>query len=60
MSQLAGVVRLLKTEHDRLNRQIRGISSALSAFGRSLRKADGQTVEDVGCRPEHVSQRLNV
>jgi hypothetical protein len=38
MSQLAGVVRLLKTEHDRLNRQIQGISAALSAFGAAYGK----------------------
>jgi hypothetical protein len=33
MTQLDGVVRLLKTEHDRLSKQLRGISAALSAFG---------------------------
>ena len=38
MSQLAGVVRLLKTEHDRLNRQLQGVSAALSAFGAAYGK----------------------
>ena len=38
MSQLAGVVQLLKTEHDRLNRQLQGISAALSAFGAAYGK----------------------
>ena len=33
MTQIAGVVQLLKKEHDRLTRQIQGISAALSAFG---------------------------
>jgi hypothetical protein len=33
MSQLAGVVQQLKKEHDRLTRQLKGISAALSAFG---------------------------
>jgi hypothetical protein len=33
MSQLAGVVQQLKKEHDRLTRQLHGISAALSAFG---------------------------
>jgi hypothetical protein len=38
MSQLAGVVRLLKTEHDRLTKQLQGISAALSAFGAAYGK----------------------
>ena len=38
MTQLEGVVRLLKTEQDRLTKQMRGISAALSAFG----AADGK------------------
>jgi hypothetical protein len=38
MSQLAGVVRLLKTEHDRLTRQLQGVSAALSAFGAAYGK----------------------
>jgi hypothetical protein len=38
MTQLEGVVRLLKTEHDRLAQQMRGISAALSAFGASYGK----------------------
>ena len=38
MTQLDGAVRLLKAEHDRLTKQIRGISAALSAFGAAYRK----------------------
>ena len=41
MTQLAGVVRLLKTEHDRLAKQIQGISAALSAFGTTYGKQNG-------------------
>jgi hypothetical protein len=33
MTQLSDVVRLLKVEHDRLSKQIQGISAALAAFG---------------------------
>jgi hypothetical protein len=33
LTQIAGIVQLLKKEHDRLTRQIQGISAALSAFG---------------------------
>jgi hypothetical protein len=38
MAQLAVVVRLLKTEHDRLSKQLQGISAALSAFGAAYGK----------------------
>jgi len=38
MTQLDGVVRLLKAEHDRLTKQMRGISAALSAFGATYGK----------------------
>ena len=38
MAQLDGVVRLLKVEHDRLTKQMRGISAALSAFGAAYGK----------------------
>jgi hypothetical protein len=41
MTQLAGVVRLLKIEHDRLTKQIHGISAALSAFGAVYGKQNG-------------------
>jgi hypothetical protein len=33
MDNLAGVVRLLKKEQDRLTRELRGIGAALAAFG---------------------------
>jgi len=38
MAQLDGIVRLLKVEHDRLTKQMRGISAALSAFGAAYGK----------------------
>ena len=38
MSNLAGVVRLLKKEQDRLTRELRGIGAALAAFGKSYGK----------------------
>jgi hypothetical protein len=41
MTQLDGAVRLLKMEHDRLTKQIRGISAALSAFGAAYGKRTG-------------------
>lgn len=36
-----GIVRLLKHEHDRLTKQIQGLSAALSAFGAVYGKASG-------------------
>jgi hypothetical protein len=41
MSNLAGVVRLLKKEQDRLTRQLRGIGAALAAFGKTYGKGTG-------------------
>jgi hypothetical protein len=35
MSKLAGVVRLLKKEQDRLSKELRGIGAALAAFGKA-------------------------
>jgi hypothetical protein len=49
MTQLAGVVRLLKSEHSRLTKQIQGISAALSAFGASYGKQNGsRTISAAG------------
>jgi hypothetical protein len=42
MTQLAGVVKLLKKEHARLSRQIQGVSAALSAFGAAYAKPTGK------------------
>jgi hypothetical protein len=42
MSQLAGVVQQLKKEHDRLTKQLQGISAALSAFGAAYGKRTGR------------------
>jgi len=41
MSNLAGVVRLLKKEQDRLTKELRGIGAALAAFGNSFGKGTG-------------------
>jgi len=38
MTQLDGALRLLKAEHDRLTKQMRGIAAALSAFGATYGK----------------------
>ncbi len=38
MSNLAGVVRLLKKEQDRLTKELRGIGAALAAFGKAYGK----------------------
>jgi hypothetical protein len=41
MSDIAGVVRLLKKEQDRLTKELRGISAALAAFGQANGKQTG-------------------
>jgi hypothetical protein len=41
MTKLAGVVQTLKKEHDRLTRELKGISAALSAFGASYARNGG-------------------
>jgi hypothetical protein len=41
MSNLAGVVRLLKKEQDRLSKELRGIGAALAAFGTAYGKSNG-------------------
>jgi hypothetical protein len=41
MTKLVGVVKQLKAEHDRLMKQIRGVSAALSAFGAAYGKGTG-------------------
>jgi hypothetical protein len=41
MSNLAGVVRLLKMEQDRLTKELHRISVALAAFGKTYRKGTG-------------------
>ena len=38
MANLTGVVRLLQKEHDRLIKELRGISAALTAFGKAYGK----------------------
>jgi len=39
--KLDGVVRLLKKEQDRLNKELRGIGAALAAFGKTYGKVHG-------------------
>ena len=41
MSNLTGVVRLLKKEQDRLTKELRGIGAALAAFGKAYGNATG-------------------
>lgn len=41
MDNLAGVVRLLKKEQDRLTKELRGIGAALAAFGNAYGKGTG-------------------
>ena len=41
MDNLAGVIRLLKKEQDRLATELRGIGAALAAFGRTYGKRTG-------------------
>jgi hypothetical protein len=41
MDQLSTVVRLLKSEQDRLTNQLRGITAALAAFGSTYAKGTG-------------------
>lgn len=41
MDNLTGIIRLLKTEQDRLTRELRGVGAALAAFGEDIRKGDG-------------------
>ena len=41
MSNLAGVVHLLRKEQDRLTKELRGIGAALAAFGKAYGKGTG-------------------
>jgi hypothetical protein len=41
MSNLAGVVRLLKKEQDKLTKELRGIGAALAAFGKAYGRGTG-------------------
>jgi hypothetical protein len=41
MNNLAGVVRLLKKEQDRLTKELHGITAALAAFGNTYGKGTG-------------------
>ena len=41
MSDIAGVVRLLKKEQDRLTKELHGIGAALAAFGQAYGKTTG-------------------
>jgi hypothetical protein len=41
MKNMGDVIRVLKIEHDRLTKQLHGISAALSAFGAAYGKQNG-------------------
>ncbi|HET6178640.1 MAG TPA: hypothetical protein VFE61_17055 [Candidatus Sulfotelmatobacter sp.] len=41
MTNLGGVVKQLKKEHDRLTREIKGVAAALAAFGAAYGKGTG-------------------
>jgi hypothetical protein len=41
MTNLDGVVRMLKQEHDRVKKQLEGISAALAAFGATYTNSAG-------------------
>ncbi len=41
MTNLGGVVEMLKTEHERLSKEMKAIAAALSAFGASYGKSGG-------------------
>ena len=41
MTNLSGVVRILKKEHDRLTKEVSAIAAALSAFGTTYAKQNG-------------------
>src|SRR5579862_1549807 len=44
MDNLAGIVRLLKNEQDRLTKQLNGIGAALAAFGETYGKGTGRQI----------------
>jgi hypothetical protein len=60
MSHLTGVVQQLKKEHDRLTRQLDGISRALSAFGAAYgqRTARRSKISAAGRERIAAAQRL--
>jgi hypothetical protein len=45
MTNLGGVVKQLKKEHDRLTREIKGVAAALAAFGAAYGKRTGTRSE---------------
>jgi hypothetical protein len=58
MSNLAGVVRLLKKEQDRLTKELRGIGAALAAFGKGYGKVTGTRTLSAAARERiAVAQR---
>ena len=50
MSNLAGVIRLLNKEQDRLTKELHGIGAALAAFGQAYVKGTGSRKLSVSAR----------
>jgi hypothetical protein len=58
MSMMDGIVKQLKQEHDRLSKQLHGVSAALSAFGAVYGKGNGaRTMSAVGRARIAAAQR---
>ena len=58
MSSMTGVVQQLKQEHERLTKQIRGITAALAAFGATYGKGTGRRTLSASARERiAVAQR---
>ena len=55
MSNLAGVVRLLKKEQGRLTKELRGIGAALAAFGKTYSKGTTTRILSTSARARIVA-----
>jgi len=57
MTNLDGVVRMLKQEHDRVKRQLEGISAALAAFGATYTNGARRPISAAGKARIAAAQR---
>jgi hypothetical protein len=57
MANLAGVVRSLKKEQDRLTNELRGIRAALAAFGKTYVKGTGTRTLSASARERIAASR---